>query len=162
MLRVPTLNKSITGRENVAVGFEAAVLTFCLLVSIPQTSHQLIPGLGFSLRDFLFKGDASKSLPNLITELNTQYRDVINDLPISISAEKVKTVIEITITYKLESGEVNIPLELKEDKLSEDLVAIYYQGERVNDDIIKTYKTKAKEILRSRRSLWDNLPNQVK
>ncbi|MGL5715349.1 MAG: hypothetical protein ACRCX2_20190 [Paraclostridium sp.] len=112
-------SRSNNYKENVARSFPAVQQVIQLLFSTPQMSMPFSLGLGFELKDMLFKIAGSDTEQAVITELNTQVRAIVGDESIDVNFSRDGSTINLIInfTYDNANRRATVPvLDLGDDK----------------------------------------------
>lgn len=112
-------------KENVLRDFDAITHVINLLFKTPRISLPYAPGLGFDLRDLLFKNSATSEYESSLNDLKRQIRAAAGNSDIKIDIDRTGDTTEIIFTIAVDSTtEVNVfvPVESGEPKYKDIIV----------------------------------------
>ncbi|MGL5766527.1 MAG: hypothetical protein ACRCX8_12895 [Sarcina sp.] len=112
-------------KENIIKGFDAVTHVVNLLFKTPTISLPYSLGLGFELRDLLFKDLGSDEYESSLNDLKRQIRHAVGNSDVKVSVDRTGDTTEIVLRVTVDDERtinISVPVENNEPKYKDIIV----------------------------------------
>lgn len=109
-------SKTKNYKENILVGFEAVTHVVQLLFQTPRISLPYALGIGFELKDLLFKEAATEEYQTSVNSLKDQIRKITGNTDMDVNVKRNGTTTEVILTVNVGNEETTITVPVTDDK----------------------------------------------